>query len=134
MSYKIAMLSFEWNYEHFSKELHGIQRYLSENNHIQLYVFNAVAKYLDEEVDVSALEILNLPDISQYDGIILQGNRMWDQNKRQKVANEAYKLGIPVISMNYSIEHAIEIGTDNYSSIFTLVKQLKKKKNILIQP
>ena len=130
MSYKIAMLSFEWNYEHLSKELHGIQRYLSENNHIQLYVFNAVAKYLDEEVDVSALEILNLPDISQYDGIILQGNRMWDQNKRQKVANEAYKLGIPVISMNYPIEHAIEIGTDNYSSIFTLVKQLKEKKNI----
>lgn len=130
MSKTIAMLSFEWNYEHLTNELAGINRYLKEHSDLQIYVFNAVAKYLDEEVDVSALEILNLPDISKYDGIILQGNRMWGQNKRQQVADKAHQLGIPAVSINYPLKHAIEIGTDNSTPIKDLLKQLKEKKDI----
>lgn len=130
MSHTVAMLSFEWNYEHLTNELAGISRYLKEHKDLQIYVFNAVAKYLDEEVDVSALEILNLPDISKYDGIILQGNRMWGQKQRQQVADHAFQLGIPAVSINYSLQHTIEIGTDNFTPIKDLVRCLIEQKNI----
>ena len=45
------------------------------NKNIKFTVFNALAKYIDQQVDVSALEILHLPTLSNYDGIIIQGNR-----------------------------------------------------------
>lgn len=130
MSYTIAYLTFEWNYEHLTAQLRGMQEFLQQRDDVTLYVFNAVAKYLDEEVDTTALEILKLPNIADYDGILLQGNRLWPQEERQKIADEAYALGIPVVSINYPLHHAIEIGTDNRGAIRELLKELKENKHI----
>ena len=59
MSYNIAYLAFEWNYEHQTAHLMGMEKYVKEHENVRIFTFNAVAKYLDEEVDKSALEILN---------------------------------------------------------------------------
>ena len=37
MSKTIAMLSFEWNYEHLTNELAGINRYLKEHSDLQIW-------------------------------------------------------------------------------------------------
>lgn len=130
MSYKIAYLAFEWNYEHQTAHLRGMEQYVKEHRNVQIFTFNAVAKYLDEDVDTTTLEILNLPDLSKYDGIVLQGNRLWRYDERQKIVDEAWKKGIPVVSINYPLEHAIEIGADNYMPIVEIIKGLKERKQI----
>ena len=99
-----------------------------KNKNIKFTVFNALAKYIDQQVDVSALEILHLPTLSNYDGIIIQGNRAWPLKDRQFIANKAKALNIPVVSINYPLSYAYEIGTDNASSIYTLMDYLTNEK------
>lgn len=82
MTYHFACITFEWNYEHSYNLLQGMQKYVQENKNIKFTVFNALAKYIDQQVDVSALEILHLPTLSNYDGIIIQGNRAWPLKDR----------------------------------------------------
>lgn len=60
MTYHFACITFEWNYEHSYNLLQGMQKYVQENKNIKFTVFNALAKYIDQQVDVSALEILHL--------------------------------------------------------------------------
>ena len=55
MSYHFACITFEWNYEHSYNLLQGMQKYVQENKNIKFTVFNALAKYIDQQVDVSAL-------------------------------------------------------------------------------
>lgn len=55
MTYHFACITFEWNYEHSYNLLQGMQKYVQENKNIKFTVFNALAKYIDQQVDVSAL-------------------------------------------------------------------------------
>ena len=130
MTYHFAYITFDWNYEHSYNLLQGMQKYVQENKNIKFTVFNALAKYIDQQVDVSALEILHLPTLSNYDGIIIQGNRAWPLKDRQFIANKAKALNIPVVSINYPLSYAYEIGTDNASSIYTLMDYLTNEKNV----
>ena len=130
MTYHFACITFEWNYEHSYNLLQGMQKYVQENKNIKFTVFNALAKYIDQQVDVSALEILHLPTLSNYDGIIIQGNRAWLLKDRQFIANKAKALNIPVVSINYPLSYAYEIGTDNASAIHTLMDYLTNEKNV----
>lgn len=130
MSYNIAYLAFEWNYEHQTAQLMGMEKYVKEHENVRIFTFNAVAKYLDEEVDKSALEILNLPDLQQYDGIMIQGNRMWKAEERQAIVDKAHALGIPVVSINYPLRYSTHIGTDNYMPIMDLMAGLKDKAQV----
>ena len=65
MTYHFAYITFDWNYEHSYNLLQGMQKYVHENKNIKFTVFNALAKYIDQQVDVSALEILHLPTLSR---------------------------------------------------------------------
>lgn len=73
MSYHLICLTFEWSYEHLITQISGMKKYIESRKDVELTVFNAVAKYLDQEVETSALEILHMPDLSKYDGVLIQG-------------------------------------------------------------
>ena len=49
---------------------------------------------------------------------------------RQFIANKAKALNIPVVSINYPLSYAYEIGTDNASAIHTLMDYLTNEKNV----
>ena len=91
MSYHLICLTFEWSYEHLITQISGMKKYIESRKDVELTVFNAVAKYLDQEVETSALEILHMPDLSKYDGVLIQGNRSWPQEERQRIVDEAQK-------------------------------------------
>ena len=69
MSYHLICLTFEWSYEHLITQISGMKKYIESRKDVELTVFNAVAKYLDQEVETSALEILHMPDLSKYDNL-----------------------------------------------------------------
>ena len=54
MTYHFAYITFDWNYEHSYNLLQGMQKYVHENKNIKFTVFNALAKYIDQQVDVYA--------------------------------------------------------------------------------
>lgn len=130
MSYHLICLTFEWSYEHLITQISGMKKYIESRKDVELTVFNAVAKYLDQEVETSALEILHMPDLSKYDGVLIQGNRSWPQEERQRIVDEAQRLCIPVVSINYPLAHATEIGTDNFSAIMELMDHLYTEQHV----
>lgn len=117
MTYKVAFLTFDWNYMTMTGLLKGIRTRLDQEKDVTFYVFNALARYLDEQIEEGSLEIFNLCRLSDYDGILIQGNSSWPLQQRQHVANAAYALGIPVVSVNYPLQHACYVGTDNYQAM-----------------
>lgn len=114
---RIAFLSFDWNYEVIHHYYEGIQRYVKEHKDVAVYVFHGFGKYDGYEPEKGSFEIYNLPDFSMFDGIIIQGNRAWPKEMRQEIADQAMQEGAVVASLNYPLEGAIYIGTDNYGSM-----------------
>lgn len=124
MTYKVAFLTFDWNYMMMTGLLKGIRTRLGREKDVRFYVFNALARYLDEQIEEGALEIFNLCHLQDYDGILLQGNSSWPVAQRQRIVDAAYALGIPAVSVNYPLDHAVYVGTDNYGAMFEMVKHV----------
>ncbi|MEE8807492.1 MAG: GGDEF domain-containing protein [Lactimicrobium sp.] len=124
MQYKVAFLTFDWNYMMMTGLLKGIRTRLGVEKDVTFYVFNALARYLDEEIEEGSLEIFNLCRLSDYDGILIQGNVSWPVEQRQHIVNAAHALGIPVISVNYPLDNAVYVGTDNYTAMADMTEHV----------
>ena len=126
---KIAFLSFDWNYEVMYGYYRGMERCVSQNSDVQLFIFNAFGKYASYEPEEGSFEIFNLCHPEDYDGFILQGNRVWPVEMRQALAKRIHKLGKPVISINYELDYAYFVGTDNEAGAYELVHTVLSEKD-----
>lgn len=114
---KIAFLSFDWNFEIINEYYEGIKRYVEEHADVSVCVFHGFGKYDGIEPEDGTFAIYELPDFKDFDGVIIQGNRVWPKQMRQEIATQAIKDGAVVASINYPLEGAMYIGTDNYHSM-----------------
>ncbi|MCH4021560.1 MAG: hypothetical protein LKE61_11860 [Erysipelotrichaceae bacterium] len=111
MTYKVAFLTFDWNYMMMTGLLKGIRTRLGREKDVRFYVFNAIARYLDEQIEEGALEIFNLCHLQDYDGILLQGNSSWPVAQRQRIVDAAYALGIPAVMTCRKTRRILSIHT-----------------------
>ena len=121
---RAAFLSFDWDFEIMAAYYEGMQAYLSEQDDVQLVIFNGFSQQPGFGPEEGALEVFELCDFGQYDGFILQGNRAWPPTMRQKVADEIRALGKPLISINYELPGAHSVGTNNYTAMLGLVRRV----------
>ena len=121
---RAAFLSFDWDYEVMSAYYEGMRDYVATRNDVQLVIFNAFGQYANYEPEDAAFEIFSLCDYDQFDGFLIQGNRTWPPALRQKVAEEIRALGKPLVSINYELEGATYVGTNNHEAMHGLVKRV----------
>ena len=121
---RAAFLSFDWDYEVTSALYEGMSDYLCDRDDVRLVIFNAFGQYTSYEPEQGALEIFSLCNLDDYDGFIVQGNRSWPPRLRQRVVDDIIALGKPVISINYELDGACYVGTDNYAAMYALVKRV----------
>lgn len=122
---RVAFLSFDWDYEVVSEYYRGMQAYLADRSDVQLVIFSAFGHYYASyEPDAGSYEVFTLCNMEEYDGIILQGNRTWPPPMREQVAKRASVLGKPVVSINYELESAHYVGTNNYDAMYGLVHKV----------
>ena len=128
---RIAFLSFDWDYEVVSEYYLGMQEYVQDRPDIQLVIFNAYGHYHVNFVeDSEAGTIFTLCDMDEFDGFIVQGNRVWGPEARQDFVDQARAAGKPVVSINYALDGAHVVGTDNYQAMYDLVDRLLGERNI----
>ena len=128
---RIAFLSFDWDYEVVSEYYLGMQEYVLGRSDIQLVIFNAFGHYHVNFVeDNEAATLFSLCDMDKFDGFIVQGNRVWGPKARQDFVDRAQSLGKPVVSINYALNGAYVVGTDNYRAMYDLVDRLLSERNI----
>jgi len=124
MSYHIAFLTYDWNTEIAGQFTRGIHRFLDEHPDVKVHVFTGFGSYRIDDEEKAALQIFNLPYLSGYDAVILQGNRIWNLEKRAKLVERARSEGVPVVSINYPLDGTVVVGTDNYEASYELTKHL----------
>ena len=128
---RIAFLSFDWDYEVVSEYYMGMQEFIQGRSDTQLVIFNAFGHYHVNFVeDSEAATIFSLCDIDEFDGFIVQGNRVWEPEARQDFVNRARAAGKPVVSINYALDGTYVVGTDNYRAMYDLVDRLLSERNI----
>ena len=128
---RIAFLSFDWDYEVVSEYYMGMQEFIQGRSDIQLVIFNAFGHYHVNFVeDSEAATIFSLCDMDEFDGFIVQGNRVWGPKARQDFVDRAQSAGKPVVSINYALNGAHVVGTDNYQAMYDLVDRLLGERNI----
>lgn len=121
---KTAFLSFDWDYEITSLFYKGMEEYLSTQRDVQLVIFNAFAAYDSYEPEQGSFEVFSLCDIDQYDGYIIQGNRLWPPDLRQAFADAIRAEDKPIVSISYELDGACYVGTDNYVAMRGLVERV----------
>lgn len=119
---RIAFLSFDWDYKIVSEYYLGLQKHLAKRRGVQVVIFNAFGNYYASHLPKqSTFEIFSLYDPTDYDGLLIQGNRTWPPELRQKVVDKTVAAGKPVVSINYDLEGALTVGTNNYREEYELV-------------
>ena len=93
--YRIAFLTVDWNYELVEKTLHGLKQYTEDHPNVQICVFDCFGKDLGNEKDRSEYAIFGLPDLEQFDGLLVQANQIVLRQARQNVEKAITDAGIP---------------------------------------
>jgi len=121
MDYKIAFFMHEWNHEIANAMMRGVKKYVTEHDSVAVHIFDSMGNYGSDDAGSAQFQIFNLPFVGDYDGIILEGNKGWPQEKRQELADRALNRGKPVVSINYQLDGCTFLGTDHMSAMRAIV-------------
>lgn len=126
---RVAFLSFDWDYKIVSDYYLGLQDHLKDCEGVQAVIFNAFGRYyVSHQPQESTFEIFSLFDPEDYDGVIIQGNRSWPPEVRQELVDKVTALGKPVVSINYDLQGAHSVGTNNYQEEYELVYRVLRDR------
>ena len=111
--YKIAYFTADWNYELVETTLHGLRQFVEDHEDVQLCVFDCFGKDIDSPRDRSEYAIFDLPDLKQFDGVLIQGNQIVLKSARDALARRVAEAGIPAVSVDCPIEGFTLVYIDN---------------------
>lgn len=107
-----------------------LQRIRETGEDVNLYIFNSSGDWsLDEDYNVGEYNIYNLPNLTDFDGIILDLNNVRYKEAGEYVIESAKKSGKPVISIGNEIEDFYYVGINNYAAIHEVIQHLYKEHN-----
>lgn len=126
---KIALLMDGWKRAFtFAWPAGILQRIRETNEEINLYIFNSSGDWSrDEDFNIGEYNIYRLPDLKDYDGIIVDLNNIRYPEVREYVVEAVKATGKPVISIANEIEDFYYAGIDNYAALREIIAHLHEK-------
>ena len=110
---RIAFLTVDWNYELVENTLHGLLQYTVDHPEVQVCVFDCFGKDLGNDKDKSEYAIFRLPDLSGFDGILIQSNQIIWSEAREEVERMVVDSGIPAVAIGCELEGCTLVHFDN---------------------
>ena len=110
---RIAFLTVDWNYELVENTLHGLLQYTVDHPEVQVCVFDCFGKDLGNDKDKSEYAIFHLPDLSGFDGILIQSNQIIWGEAREEVEQMVMDSGIPAVAIGCALEGCALVHFDN---------------------
>ena len=125
---KIALIMDSWKRWFTYAWASGIlQRIHETEEEVNLYIFNSSGNWSsDEQYNIGEYNIYNLPNLNEFDGIILDLNNVRDETVYSKVVQRARDAGVPVISVANEIEGFYYVGIDNYRAMREIIMHLDR--------
>lgn len=123
---KVAIFSDGWrNFFNFSW-VDGCHQYIMDHHlDAQVYVFNSFGDFsVDEKFNAGEFNIFHLPDLKEFDGIIVDLNNIREDKVREEILWEVRNSGVPTISLVNEIPGLYYAGIDNYSAMYTIVEHV----------
>lgn len=112
-NHRIAYFTADWNYELVETTLHGLKRYVDDHENVQLCIFDCFGKDHASAEDRSEYAIFDLPDLTRFDGVLVQGNQIVDEAVRDRISQRILKTGIPAVSIDCPLPGCVLVGIDN---------------------
>lgn len=130
MKKKIAIFTTGWCSEILSQFLTGMQESLKGSG-TDLFLFLCYPTYVDKpEVKHGELNIFSLPDLKQFDGMVIFGSGLNFLNELEKLMIRGKRAGIPIIIQGAEHEDAYYVGSDNYIATREMCRHLASKHNV----
>lgn len=124
MKKKIAVFTNGWNDDYLDFALEGIMRRAAEDN-IDVYIFLDYTSYdKSEEELIGELNILNLPDLSRFDGVLLLGNTLNNAGENEILRKRILEAKVPAVCLEYELEGINCIRTENKNGMKELVEHM----------
>ena len=114
--YRIAFFTVDWNYELVESTLHGLKQFVEDHENVQLSIFDCFGKDQDNAKDKSEYAIFNLPDLTRFDGLLVQGNQIILQRIREELGRRIAASGVPAVSIGCPVEGCTLIHIDNQAA------------------
>ncbi len=125
---KLAIFSDGWrNYFNFSW-VDGCHQYIMDHNlDAQIFVFNSFGDFsVDEKFNHGEYNIFNLPDLKDFDGVIVDLNNIQQAEIREHILWSIRNAGVPTISLLDDIPGLYYAGIDNYAAMYEIVEHVIK--------
>ena len=124
MKKKVAVFTNGWNDDYLDFALEGIRRRAAENN-VDVFVFLDYTSYDKTKEEITGeLNILNLPQFENFDGVLLLGNTLNNAGENMILREKILKTGVPAICLEYELEGINCIRTENTNGMRELVEHL----------
>ncbi|MCR5616218.1 MAG: diguanylate cyclase [Saccharofermentans sp.] len=124
MKKKIAVFANGYGLDSLKALIRGF-RSADADNEYDIFVFFSYASYDEfEEFNRGELNIYDLPDLKDYDALIVLSNSLNSIETGITLVKRAVEAGVPVFSVGIEVEGAINIILDNESGMRELAKHL----------
>lgn len=123
---KVALFSDGWKRLTTYAWVAGIMKFISESDEeISLYQYNCHGNWsLDVKHNDGEYNIYTLPDLSEFDGIILDCTNISDPNRFDRLVELIRKANKPTVSISIYIEGFYYTGIDNKQPIADMMEHL----------
>ena len=121
---RIAFLTVDWNYELVENTLHGLLQFTVDHPDVQICVFDCFGKDLGNDKDRSEYSIFRLPDLSSFDGLLVQSNQIVLSEARKEVEEIIAYSGIPAIAIGCELEGCSLVYFDNRKAQYTMAEHI----------
>lgn len=122
--YRIAFFTVDWNYELVESTLHGLKQFVNDHENVRLRIFDCFGKDIGSAKDRSEYAIFGLADLSQFDGVLIQGNQIVLKSAREDLARRVAEIGIPAVTIDCPIEGCTLVGIDNRQAQYDLTEHV----------
>lgn len=123
---KIALLMDGWKrYFTFAWPAGILQRIQETGEEVNLYIFDSSGNWShDEKYNEGEYNIFRLPNLREFDGIILDLTNVEIESVIEEVVDRAKQAGVPVISIGKELADFYYVGIDNKSAMAGMVEHL----------
>lgn len=128
---RIAFLSDGWHRYVGFESVKGVIKEFSKYKESLIFCqFNCFGNWgHNEKHNAGEYNIYTLPDLKQFDGIILDANTIVDMRQMENLIRIAKAANVPVVCLGFEVEGLYYVGMDNVTPVVELLEHLYNDHN-----
>lgn len=130
MKKRIAVFSNAWAQDSLSNSLEGLMESAKRyDTDVFVFLSHAAVGHAQKELK-EELRIFDLPDLREFDGVIIFSAMMNFNELVFRLCEEALDAKVPVVSVGIEVEGTVYVGNTNKESMIEMVEHLVNDHNV----